>query len=106
MNEQDTTLQDRLAGGSTRLINALKGRGWTQARVLGPLVAHTPREIRAAAAASGGRVIAGQRGYCLIEEASVPEVEQSASWLISQGNKMIARGLEIRRRSQVREAAL
>jgi len=107
MNEnQTTTTPERSLRSGLRLIEGLRRRGWTRASVLAPLVGLNARELRAEAAASGGRVITGQQGYCLIEEASQPEIEQSASWLISQGHKMIARGMEIRRRSQRQEGAL
>ena len=42
-------------------------------------------------------VISGQRGYCHVECATVEELNHASAWLISQGRKMMLRGLRIRR---------
>lgn len=76
-----------------RLMSYLTGRRWRPASQLGPALDLTDRQLRAAAAASGDFVLSGQRGYCLITEATAAEVQHASGWLISQGKKMIARGV-------------
>jgi len=51
------------------------------------------RAIRAEAEASAGEVVSGNRGYCLLTECSVEDLTHSANRLISQGKKMIRRGI-------------
>jgi hypothetical protein len=50
------------------------------------------REIRQVASESC-RIISGQKGYKHIAHATPEEVNHSANWLISQGKKMIKRGI-------------
>jgi hypothetical protein len=54
------------------------------------------RDIRALASETN-RVISGQKGYKHIENATPEEIAHSANWLISQGKKMIKRGIGQRR---------
>jgi hypothetical protein len=54
------------------------------------------REVRELASASGN-VISGQRGYKHVRHATAEEINHAANWLISQGRKMIQRGVRIRR---------
>jgi hypothetical protein len=61
----------------------------TQGRVL-------DREVRELASASA-HVISGQKGYKHVKHATAEEVNHAANWLISQGRKMIQRGVRIRR---------
>lgn len=58
----------------------------------------TDKDLRDLANNSGGRVISGQNGYCLMDYATQEEIDHAANWLISQGKKMIKRGIEIRNR--------
>ena len=53
------------------------------------------RDVRELASASGW-IVSGQRGYRHMEHATVEEVDRSAAWLISQGKKMIKRGVLLR----------
>jgi len=64
------------------MIEILRGNGWINADNIGLLAAKYPycqewndREVRAIANASNGRIISGQRGYCLTREASEREVQ-------------------------------
>lgn len=50
------------------------------------------REIRQVASESS-KIISGQKGYKHIAHATAEEVNHSANWLISQGKKMIRRGI-------------
>lgn len=59
------------------------------------------RLIRELAAASEW-IISGQMGYKHIEHATPEENAHAANWLISQGKKMIKRGLVIRRNAHKR----
>jgi hypothetical protein len=53
------------------------------------------RDVRELASASKW-IISGQRGYKHIEHATAEESAHAANWLISQGKKMIKRGIGIR----------
>lgn len=81
-----------------RLVLALKNRGWVKRKVLQQEMDLDDRSIRAEASASNGRVISGQKGYCLIEEAATAEVLHSASWLRHQAREMDDRASSIMRR--------
>ncbi len=53
------------------------------------------RDVRELASASKW-IISGQRGYKHLEHATTEETQHAANWLISQGKKMIKRGIAIR----------
>ena len=53
------------------------------------------RDVRELASASGW-IVSGQRGYRHMDHATVEEVERAAAWMISQGRKMIKRGVLLR----------
>lgn len=75
---------------------ALLGRQWRTAAELRVATGLTDRRLRALAAQTDD-IISGQRGYCLLREATPEEIRHSSSWLISQGQKMIKRGVAQRR---------
>lgn len=77
------------------LLEWLEGKGWMTASQIREAKGWSDRECRAAAEASKGLIITGQRGYRLLVEATPGEVEHAAAWLKSQGEKMIARSNEI-----------
>ena len=52
------------------------------------------REIGAIA---NGRIISGQKGYCLTSEATLEEVRHALFWLRSQAHEMTRRALQIDR---------
>jgi hypothetical protein len=79
------------------LTRVLARRGWATARELRAAGGWSDRELRALAHASAGRVISGQRGYCLIEEATVEEARHAAAWLRHQAEAMLRRSAEIER---------
>ena len=81
------------------LVSALRGQGWVTAKRLSFHLATSDRELRAMAEASAGEIISGQKGYKLSTEATIDEIDHAANWLISQGKKMLKRGIEIRRRA-------
>jgi hypothetical protein len=86
------------------LINTLDGRGWmTCSQILRlwfmPPTEANKRWVRALAEAAGDDVLSGQAGYKLVKAGTAEEVYRASSWLISQGKKMISRGIAIRRRS-------
>lgn len=92
------------------LVYQLHGAGWVTARHLLARLQRlrpewTDRTLRAIAAGSKGRIIGGQRGYCLIEHASVEDANHAAARLQHQGELMIARANEIRRAMHKRTAA-
>lgn len=80
----------------------LYGRGWQTARELKQSRGWNDRSLRAWAAASEGKIISGQRGYCLLEEATAEEINHAHAWLISQGKAMIKRGLQIKKRAHAK----
>lgn len=86
------------------LIVALTGTGWRSARNLARDLVTDDRTIRAAASLSAGRIISGQRGYCLIEEATVDEANHAAAWLEHQARAMADRARAIRRAMHRRSA--
>jgi hypothetical protein len=59
------------------------------------------RDVRELASASKW-IISGQRGYKHIEHATAEETAHAANWLISQGKKMIKRGIAIRANAHAR----
>ena len=63
------------------------------------------RLLRVAAEESDGRVISGNDGYCLIEHATPEERQHAARRLISQGKKMVSRGVRILRKQHQIEGA-
>ena len=79
------------------VIARLTGLGWRTAADLRVETGFCDRTLRACAQASDGRILSGQRGYCLIEEATPDEIARAANWLISQGKQMVRRGIATRR---------
>lgn len=77
------------------LIQALAGRGWMNAKQLSRELGLSDRAIRAAAHASDGQVISGQKGYKLTREATIEEVQHAAGWLRHQAKEMSQRAIEI-----------
>ena len=77
------------------VLTALKGRGWVSARVLARQLDTDDRSIREAAHKSGGRILGGQRGYCLTIQASLEDVHRVTRWLLSQAGQMRGRVAEI-----------
>lgn len=57
------------------------------------------RRIRQLAEAVGDEVISGQQGYKHITHATPEEIRHSSNNLISQGKKLITRGIAQRRRA-------
>lgn len=81
------------------LCRFLGGKGWLTARELGEFLAFDERVLRVLAEHSDGRVISGQKGYRLFDRTTpLDEADRAASWLESQGKKMLLRGAAIRRR--------
>jgi hypothetical protein len=81
------------------LENLLRGGGcWMTAKDIilstrGKAHERTLRDL----ASQSGQIITGQKGYKHIEHATAEEIAHASNWLISQGKKMIKRGLTIRR---------
>jgi hypothetical protein len=93
MTEQLSLLAWRPSRDGSYLAETLQGRGWVLARDLVPLTGLTDRQLRAEAEVSGGEIITGNKGYCLLSEVSTEDAAHSARRLISQGKKMIRRGI-------------
>jgi hypothetical protein len=78
------------------LVSALRELGgWHNARELVAL-GYEERKLRAIAEHSDGQIISGQRGYALMSNCTPAEIDRSASWLESQGKKMLTRAAKIR----------
>jgi hypothetical protein len=78
-----------------RLELYLRGRGWVTRRVIAADLQTDDRTIREAASQSEGRIISGQKGYCRLVEATIPEVQHAADWLRSQAKQMLERAYAI-----------
>ena len=77
----------------------LTGKGWIKAKVIEQEIEIDDRRMRVLAEQSKGRIISGQKGYRFFDPAtSIEDAYRAANRLISQGKKMIARGVEIQLR--------
>lgn len=83
-------------------IAALAGHRWRTAAHLSQTTGLSDRKLRALAEISDARIISGQRGYCLAAEATVDEIRHASDWMISQGKRMIRRGIAIKRQAHHR----
>lgn len=82
----------------------LRGAGWQTAKQL-RAHGYNDRTLRAIASASHGQIISGQKGYALIEEATVEDARRAAAWLRHQAAQMVQRAAEIERAMHRRTAA-
>ena len=77
----------------------LAGKGWTKAAVIEDEIEINDRHMRKIAERSDGRILSSRKGYRLFDPStSMEDAERAANRLISQGKKMILRGVAIRRR--------
>ena len=81
----------------SRLINALRGRGWVTRRVLARELLLTERRFRAIAHASGGQIIGSDLGYRLTMEASPSDLSAATGRIRAQIAQEYQRILEIER---------
>lgn len=74
-----------------------EGKCWMSARDIMLTTAGRviDREIRQLAS-DCPRIITGQKGYKHLAHATPEEINHAANWLVSQGKKMIKRGIAIR----------
>lgn len=79
------------------LMMVLKGAGWVTAKRLMIKCDLTDRQLRAAANASDGQVISGQKGYRLTREATLEEIDHAAHWLSHQAQEMNRRSIAIQK---------
>jgi hypothetical protein len=80
----------------------LQGKGWIRAAQIEQEIDIDDRRMRVLAEKSEGRILSGQKGYRFYDEATpLEEASHAANWLISQGKKMIRRGITVRRRGYV-----
>ena len=77
----------------------LSGRGWVSAQVIADALGWTDRRVRAAAAASFGRILSspGQPGYCLTREATADDRDRALRAIKSQARQMLSRWIQISR---------
>lgn len=81
------------------LENMLRGAGcWLTAKDIN-LSTHgkAPERTLRDLASTTDQIISGQKGYKHIEHATAEEIDHAKNWLISQGKKMIKRGIAIGR---------
>ena len=88
-----------------RLVIELRYRGWLTADIVGVALGWSDRKVRAVASESQGRIISGQKGYCLIEEATVEEANHFVSWMRSQARQMQQRAHEVEKAMHRRHVA-
>lgn len=80
----------------------LVGKGWIKARVIEEQIEIDDRRMRVIAEKSDGRILSGQKGYRFYDAGTpVDEASHASNWVISQGKKMIRRGMAIRRRGYI-----
>lgn len=80
------------------MVDFLRGKGWMKAAEIEAAANVSDRKMRVIAEHSDGRIISGQMGYRLLDQSTpIEEVDRAASWLESQGKKMLLRGAAIRR---------
>lgn len=79
-----------------RVKAALSGRGWVKRSVLGPELGLDLRQLRAVVSAAEPQILSGQRGYCLLAEASAKDLAVASGQWISQGRALIRKGLALR----------
>lgn len=80
---------------------ATYGQRWVKAKdiieSLGlPDCVRTRRKLRKVAEANRKRIITGDKGYCLLSQATLKEVARASRRLLSQGRKMVAAGIATR----------
>lgn len=76
-----------------------KKQGWVMAKVMEADTGIDDRTLRLAAEHSEGRILSGQKGYRYFDRTTtIEEADRAATWLESQGRKMLKRGGAIRRR--------
>lgn len=80
-----------------RLLDALDGRGWVNARRLARELEVDDRALREAASQSRGRIIGGQSGYARTDQVSPRESGRVSAALRSQAKKMLRRSIDIDR---------
>jgi hypothetical protein len=81
------------------LENLLRGSGcWMTANDISYTTRGKAHEriLRELASASD-QIISGQKGYKHVAHATAEEIAHASNWLMSQGKKMIKRGIAIRR---------
>lgn len=76
---------------------ALSDGAWHSGKSLTHELQTNERVIRQIADYSKGRVISSEKGYRLIECATVAEIDHAEARLLSQARKMTERAVEIRR---------
>ena len=80
-----------------RFLAALRARGWVAGAILAQELGADLRTLRDAAHESGGRILGGQRGYCITTQASLEDVTATVNRLYSQAREMRERAVEIER---------
>ena len=85
-------------GEIDEMVRFLAGKGWLRAAEIEAATGASDRKMRLIAEHSDGRILSGQLGYRLFERSTpLEEADRAASWLESQGRKMLLRGAAIRR---------
>lgn len=76
-----TPIEDKV----DELKRLLTGQGWMQAKFIHEF---SDRELRDIASHAGGQIISGNKGYCLLAEATADEVTHFAARLNAQRLEM------------------
>lgn len=81
-----------------RFLHVLQDEGdWVKGATLAARLHTSDRVIRMCASHSKGRVLSGQKGYRLTQDATLDEITHAANWLRSQAREMLQRSMEIDR---------
>ena len=90
--------KDKAAKLTSKMFRVLEDGRWHSAADLGMSVPGLDeRTVRAIAERSEGRIIGGDRGYRLIQHATVSEIDHVEKRLRSQARRMLRRVIEIRK---------
>lgn len=91
-------VQRKAAEMMDRFLLLLQEEGdWVKGSTISTRLHTSDRVLRSCASQSNGRVLSGQKGYRLTQDATLDEITHAENWLRSQARQMLLRSLEIRR---------
>lgn len=95
---------DAIEDATRLVVFALSNGRWVKRKVIESMTGIADRTIRACASHDPD-IISGNKGYRLAQFATTSELNECADRLISQGKKMMRRGIRLKRRAHERISA-